>query len=80
MKRNYIQELTNIGLINDTTLSMDAEIESCYIEIEDKENTIATLEMRVLRLEEGLKEIRNSVLDQSPNWIAGRANNILKSK
>ena len=38
------------------------------------------LEKRILILEEGLKEIRNSVIVQSPNWIACRVDTILKLK
>ena len=53
------------------------ELDQCYDEIKDKENIIASLEKRTIRLEEGLKEIRNAVQCQSPNWISSKANNIL---
>jgi hypothetical protein len=43
-----------------------------------KTENASALEKVVLILEEGLKEIRNSVLVQSPNWIACRVDSILK--
>ena len=64
MKRNYIRELSSNGWINDTTLSMDKEI--------------STLEKRVLRLEEGLKEVRNGIHCHSQDWARHLINEVLK--